>query len=183
MAPLPRYKALFLWLMIQVSAILQSQHPLVLTESATSAQVLNPCPHPGGCLVISSASRCLYWLLFLIVKHICQVPVGGKKKKGEINESPQLQQGHLLKERKGKLSASAVRVILLTCYHLLKTPADCESDFGTFLQLPFSHPLSWWRSPLWPDFPQMKPPCLESYLILSAPTPWLLRDCLARLIK
>lgn len=81
LALLPRYKALFLWLMIQVSAILQSQHSLVLTESATSAQVLHWCPHPGGCLVISSASRCLYSLQFLVVKHMCHVPVVGGRKR------------------------------------------------------------------------------------------------------
>lgn len=111
LAPLPRYEALFLWLMIQVAAILQSQHSLVLTESATSAQVFHWCPPPGGCLVISSASRCLYSLQFLVVEHMCQVPVGGKKE-GEINELPQLQQGQLLKEIKSQLSASTLSIIL-----------------------------------------------------------------------
>lgn len=50
--------------------------------------------------------------MFLVVEHMCQVPVGGKKEV-EINASSQLWQGQLLKERKNKTSASISSSILV----------------------------------------------------------------------
>lgn len=104
--------------------------------------MLSPCPHPGGRLVVSRASRCVHLLLFLVVEHMCQVPVGGKKE-GEIYASPQLWQGQLLKERKSKLSASVSSSILV---HLLKPQLILKLALA-LSPPPFSNTSSRWRSP------------------------------------
>lgn len=70
----------------------------------------------------------MHSLLLLVVEHMCQVPAGGKRE-GEINDSPQLQQGQLLKERINKLPASASSPFLV---HPLKCPDNFEVGSGTF---------------------------------------------------
>lgn len=91
---------------------------------------VEPRPHPEGPWVISAAGKCLYSLLFLVVEHLCRVPAAGRKE-GEISECrlPHLQQGRRLKERKSKLSASALSPILDV--HLLKPTANCAGGLAT----------------------------------------------------